>query len=253
MKISIAQFKSELGAVEENFKTAARLIEAAKNSDVILLPELWSTGYYPVPVENFADKDGERTKEFLCAAAEKFSVNIIGGSVIVDSGGKIFNRCMVANRRGELVASYDKAHLFSFAKEDDVFSAGDKISVVELDGIKCGLAICYDLRFPEFIRKIALAGAEILFIPAAWSLKRLTPRQVLTKARAIENQIFVAFANSSGKSEIVNPLGEVVAMSERGEEILSAEINLRERAEVIATMNLLGDRNLAVDFLEGIR
>lgn len=253
MKISIAQFKSELGAFEDNFQTAAKLIEAARNSDVILLPELWSTGYYPTPVEKFADKDGERTKEFLCAASEKFSVNIIGGSVIVDSGGKIFNRCMVANRRGEIVASYDKTHLFSFANEGDVFSAGDKISVVELDGVKCGLAICYDLRFPEFIRKIALAGAEIIFIPAAWSLKRLTPRQVLTKARAIENQIFVVFANSSGKSEIVNPLGEVVAIAERGEEILSAEINLRERAEVIATMNLLGDRNLAVDFLEGIR
>ena len=253
MKISIAQFKSELGAVEENFRTAARLIEAARNSDVILLPELWSTGYYPTPVENFADKDGERTKEFLCAASEKFSVNIIGGSVIVDSGGEIFNRCMVANRRGEIVASYDKTHLFSFANEGDVFSAGDKISVVELDGVKCGLAICYDLRFPEFIRKIALAGAEIIFIPAAWSLKRLTPRQVFTKARAIENQIFVVFANSSGKSEIVNPLGEVVAIAERGDEILSAEINLREREEVIATMNLLGDRNLAVDFLEGIR
>lgn len=251
MKISIAQFKSELGAVEENFRTAARLIEASKNSDVILLPELWSTGYYPAPVKNFADKDGERIKEFLCAAAEKFSVNIIGGSVIVDSGGEIFNRCMVANRRGEIVASYDKAHLFSFAKEDDVFSAGNKISVVELDGVKCGVAICYDLRFPEFIRKIALKGAEIIFIPAAWSLKRLTPRQILTKARAIENQIFVVFANSSGKSEIVNPLGEVVAVSERGEEILTAEINLRERAEVIATMNLLGDRNLAVDSLEG--
>ena len=247
MKISIAQFKSELGAVDENFSTASKLIEAAKNSDVILLPELWSTGYYPMPVEKFADVDGERTKNFLCAAAKKFSVNIIGGSVIVNSGGKIFNRCMVANRHGEIVASYDKTHLFSFAQEDKVFSAGDKISVVELDGVKCGLAICYDLRFPEFIRKISLAGAEIIFIPAAWSLKRLTPRQILTKARAIENQIFVVFANSSGKSEIVNPRGEVIAESGRGEEILTAEINLNERAEIIATMNLLADRNPNVD------
>ena len=111
----------------------------------------------------------------------------------------------------------------------------------------CGLAICYDLRFPEFIRKIALMGAEIIFIPAAWSLKRLTPRQILTKARAIENQIFVVFANSAGKSEVVNPRGEVVAESGRGEEILSAEINLHERAEVISAINLLGDRNLSVD------
>ena len=137
--------------------------------------------------------------------------------------------------------------MFSFAGEDKVFSAGDKISAFELDGVKCGVAICYDLRFPEFIRKIALAGAEIIFIPAAWSLKRLTPRQILTKARAIENQIFVAFANSSGKSEIINPLGESLAESGRGEEILSAEINLSDRAEIIRTMNLLGDRNLNVD------
>ena len=247
MKISITQFKSELGAIEENFSTAARLIAAAQSSDVIILPELWSTGYYPTPVENFADIDGERTKNFLCAAAKKISVNIIGGSVIVQSNGKIFNRCHVANRRGELIAVYDKTHLFSFAQENKVFSAGDKISCIELDGVKCGLAICYDLRFPEFIRKIALSGVEIIFIPAAWSLKRLTPRQILTKARAIENQVFVVFANSSGKSEIVNPRGEVIAESGRGEEILTTEINLNERAEVIAAMNLLADRNLNTD------
>ena len=247
MRVSIAQFKSTLAALDENFSTAARLIAATKNSDVIILPELWSTGYYPAPVKNFADVDGARTIDFLCAAAKKFSVNIIGGSVIVESGGKIFNRCLVANRRGELVASYDKTHLFSFAHEDDVFTAGDKISVVELDGVRCGLAICYDLRFPEFVRKIALAGAEIIFIPAAWSLKRLTPRQILTKARAIENQVFVVFANSSGISEVVNPRGEVVVESGRGEEILTAEIDLRERAEVISTMNLLADRNFRVD------
>ena len=92
-----------------------------------------------------------------------------------------------------------------------------------------------------------MAGAEIIFIPAAWSLKRLTPRQILTKARAIENQVFVVFANSSGISEVVNPRGEVVVESGRGEEILSAEIDLRERAEVISTMNLLADRNFRVD------
>lgn len=247
MRISILQFKSKLGAVEDNFSVASRLIAAAQDSDVMILPELWSTGYYPTPVEKFADKDGQRTREFLCAAAQKFSVNIIGGSVIVESGGKIFNRCHVASRRGELVATYDKTHLFSFAKEEEVFCAGDKISMVELDGVRCGLAICYDLRFPEFIRKIALAGAEIIFIPAAWSLKRLRPRQILTKARAIENQIFIVFANSSGKSEIINPLGETLAESECGEEILTAELNLRGREEIIKTMNLLADRNLNVD------
>lgn len=247
MKISIAQFKSELGNVEANFSTASKLIEAAQDSDVIILPELWSTGYYPTPVADFADNDGKRTAEFLCAAARKFNVNIIGGSVIVERDGAIYNRCLVANRQGKLAATYDKTHLFSFAKENDVFRAGDKIATVDLDGVRCGVAICYDLRFPEFMRRLVLAGAEIIFIPAAWSLKRLVPRQILTKARAIENQVFVVFANSSGKSEVVNPRGEVVAESGRGEEILTFEIDLNERAEVISTMNLLADRNLNVD------
>ena len=247
MKISIAQFKSKLGALDENFSTAERLIEAARNSDAILLPELWSTGYYPTPAENFADIDGRRTKTFLSTLAKKFSVNIIGGSTLVNDGGKLLNRCHVANRRGEIVAAYDKAHLFSFAGEEKVFTAGDKLSTVELDGVTCGLAICYDLRFPEFVRKLAVNGAEILFVPAAWSLKRLTPRRILTKARAIENQMFVAFANSAGFSEVIDPLGEVVAEVDTGEQILSAEINLSQRAEVVATMNLLADRNLHTD------
>jgi len=247
MKIAIAQFKSKLGAVDENFSTAEKLISAAQNSDVILLPELWSTGYYPTPVENFADADGRRTKQFLRELARNFSVNIIGGSVIVNDCGKIFNRCYVADRRGEIVAVYDKTHLFSFADEEKIFTAGDKISTVELDGVTCGLAICYDLRFPEFFRKLALAGTEIIFVPAAWSLKRLTPRQILTKARAIENQVFVVFANSSGKSEVINPRGEIVTEVDAGEKLLFAEINLSERVEVIATMNLLADRNLNVD------
>ena len=247
MKISILQFKSELGNVEKNFDTARKLINGAKSSDVIILPELWTTGYYPEPVENFADIDGKRTVEFICAASAKNNANIIGGSIIAQVDGKIFNRCIVANRHGEIISAYDKTHLFTFADEDKVFSAGKSFSTFELDGIKCGVAICYDLRFPEFIRKLALNGIEILFVPAAWSLKRLTPRQILTKARAIENQIFVVFANSAGKSEIINPLGEVIAESSIGEEILTADVDLNFRADVIRKMNLLADRNIFVD------
>ena len=247
MKISILQFKSELGNIDKNFETAQKLIDDAKNSDVIILPELWTTGYYPEPVENFADIDGKRTAEFICAAAVKNNVNIIGGSIIAQVDGKIFNRCIVSDRHGKIVATYDKTHLFTFADEGKVFTAGKNFSTFELDGVKCGVAICYDLRFPEFIRKLALNGIEILFVPAAWSLKRLTPRQILTKARAIENQIFVVFANSAGKSEIINPLGEVIAESNIGEEILTADIDLNFRADVIAKMNLLADRNVFVD------
>ena len=247
MKISVVQFKSQLGEVEKNFATAEKMIERVKNSDAIVLPELWTTGYYPTPVENFADKNCSRTKKFIGELAKKFSVNIVAGSVIAEDGGKIFNRSLIFNRQGELVNFYDKTHLFSFADEGKIFSAGNEIKTFDLDGAKCGIAICYDLRFPEFIRKIALTGIEILFCPAAWSLKRLFPRQILTKARAIEYQIFVAFANSAGKSEIVNPLGEIVSEVEVGVMILTADIDLNLRKKIISEMNLLADRNLLTD------
>ena len=249
MQITMAQFKSKLGEVEKNFELAENLIRCAKNSDVVVLPELWTTGYFPTPIEKFADKNSERTANFISKLSKELQINIVAGSVIAEVDGKFYNRCLVINRAGEIVATYDKAHLFTFAGEEKIFTAGDKIVTVEIDGVKCGLAICYDLRFPEFIRKIALQGAEILFIPAAWSLKRLTPRQILTKARAIEDQIFVVFVNSAGISEIINPLGEVIFESDTAEKIFNVEIDLESRKKFIATMNLLADRNLTVDNL----
>ena len=249
MRIDIAQFKSHLGEVDRNFEIAADFIKSAQNADVVVLPELWTTGYYPTPLENFAEKNGERTAEFICELAKKTNINIIGGSTIAEVDGKYYNRCLVANRAGEIVAVYDKTHLFSFADEQKVFNAGDKIVSVELDGVKCGLAICYDLRFPEFIRKITLQGAKILFVPSAWSLLRLVPRQILTKARAIENQIFVVFANSVGRSEIVNPLGVVIGEAGINSQNMSLSVDLDSGKEFIQAMNLLKDRNLAVDNL----
>lgn len=247
MQIAMAQFKSRLGEVEKNFEVAENFIRSAKNSDVVILPELWSTGYFPTPIENFADKNSERTADFISKLSEELNLNIVAGSVIAEVDGKFYNRCLVSNRRGEIIATYDKAHLFTFAGEEKIFTAGNKIITFKIDGVKCGIAICYDLRFPEFIRKIALQGVEVLFIPAAWSLKRLTPRQILTKARAIENQIFVVFVNSAGISEIVNSLGEIIFAADTEEKIFSASIELESRKKFIETMNLLADRNLTVD------
>lgn len=247
MKISILQFKSELGNVQKNFNKAKNFIELAKNSDVIILPELWTTGYYPQPIQNFAENNCDFTKNFISQLAKKFSVNIIAGSIIAKENDKIFNRSLIFNRKGEILNFYDKTHLFSYAGEEKIFSAGNEIKIFELDGVKCGIAICYDLRFPEFIRKICLQGIEILFCPAAWSLKRNFPRKILTAARAIENQIFVVFANSAGNSEILNPLGEIISAADIGDEILTADVDFDFRKKVIAKMNLFADRNLLTD------
>ena len=247
LKITMAQFKSHLGEVDRNFETAETFIRNASDTDIIVLPELWTTGYFPTPLENYADKYAQRTADFISKLSKELNINIVGGSVVAEVDGQFFNRCLVSNRAGEIVATYDKTHLFTFAGEDKVFSAGKEIVTVELDGVKCGLAICYDLRFPEFIRKMALEGAEILFVPSAWTLLRLVPRQILTKARAIENQFFVVFVNSVGRSEIINPLGVVLADMGINEQNFSLSIDLDSGKKFIETMNLLADRNLFVD------
>ncbi len=247
MKVAMAQFKSHLGEVDRNFEIAEAFIRRAQCADVVVLPELWSTGYFPTPLEGYADKNGERTTEFISELAKKMSLNIVGGSVAVEVDGKFYNRCIVANRAGEIVGAYDKTHLFTFAGEQKVFTPGEKIVTVELDGVTCGLCICYDLRFPEFIRKLALQGTKVLMVPSSWTLMRLVPRQILTKARAIENQIFVVFANSVGRSEVVNPLGVVIGEAGVNEQILTTKIDFETGKEFIAAMNLLADRNLAVD------
>ena len=129
---------------------------------------------------------------------------------------------------------------------------GDTITAFSLDGVKCGLIICYDLRFPECSRCLALEGMEVLFLPAAWPTVRLAHWQLLTSARAVENQVFVAAANGSGTfangielgghSALIDPWGKRLAEAGKGEEILAADFDLAERANIKASMDVLADR-----------
>ena len=243
-KVSILQFKPNFGDIDGNFQFVSGLIERAiKDSpDVIVLPELWSTGFYPKPVKDFADKNGHKAQHFLGKFASKYNINIIGGTIIVEDDNKFYNRCFIFSRQGKMIAAYDKIHLFSMSKENEVFSAGNEIPIFELDGVKCSVAICYDVRFPELIREAALNDIEVLFLPAAWPLKRLDHWQILIKARAIENQIFVVAANSAGYSAIINPWGEVLAEGNSEENIITSNIDLSIRSEIKNNMAVFADR-----------
>ena len=244
MKIKVLQFKPILGEVERNIKTVKEMMfnAVAESPDVIVLPELWSTGFYPEPIENFADKNGQNTCELLSAISKKYKINIVGGTTIVENDGQFYNRCFVFNRYGENIATYDKIHLFSMSGEDKVFTRGKNIPIFEIDGIKSSVAVCYDVRFPELIRKAALNDISILFLPAAWPLKRLSHWQILTRARAIENQIFIVAVNTAGHSAIIDPWGEVLAETEIGTEILDFDINFNVRADIKRRMAVFDDR-----------
>lgn len=254
MKVAVLQMQVALGQPAENIASLQRLAEKAMagRPDVLLLPELWHIGFYPRPMTDFADKDGEEIRQLLAGLAQKYQVNIVGGSAASLRDGQVFNTCYIFDRQGQLAASYDKAHLFSPSGEHLDFTAGDNLVTFTLDGVKCGVLICYDVRFPEAARKLALAGIQLLFIPSAWPLKRLMHWQTLIRARAIENQVFIAACNAAdldgseqqlaGHSTIIDPWGEILAEAGEGEEILQANLQLEIQQSIKESIHVFADR-----------
>lgn len=238
LKISLLQMHTGLGQPEENIAAFRRMAEPAlhEKPDVLVLPEMWNIGFFPRPVEDYADRDGEKTCALLSGFARENAVNIVGGSVArLDSAtGKIYNTCYVFDRTGQEIAAYDKVHLFSPGKENQVFAGGQKLCTFALEGHKCGLAICYDLRFGNFLSQIS-QDIEILFLPAAWPKLRQEHWDVLTRARAIEYQVFVAACNGAAKPEdkhplgghsaVYDPRGEALAKAGENEGIISSELD----------------------------
>lgn len=254
MKVSAIQLAIQFNDPEKNYTLVERkVIETIinDNPDVILLPEMWNVSFYPDNLEETADVEGKHTKEFLGRLAQTYGVNIVGGSVATKVAGIFYNTSYCFNREGKLIHTYHKVHLFSPSKEHETFEAGNELGVFELDGVKVGVATCYDLRFVEWIRMMALEGIEVLFVPAAWPHPRAFPWQTLQRARAIENQIFVVGLNSVGNTDslsfcghslILNPLGETLAEAKEEETVLSAELDLDSRKQIQEAINVFNDR-----------
>ncbi|MBP5291625.1 MAG: carbon-nitrogen family hydrolase [Lachnospiraceae bacterium] len=255
MKVTCIQMDMMFANPDENFKKAGILVSQAADdgADVVLLPETWNTGFFPREnLNELADKDGERTKAVFSDLARKKSVNIVAGSVANCKDGSVYNTAYVFDRQGECVAEYDKTHLFSPMDEDKFFTKGDHTCTFVLDGVRCALIICYDVRFPELTRTMTVKGVDILFMVSQWPLVRVPHLDALTKARAIENQMFVACCNSAGKagetvyggnSSITDPWGNVIAHAVGSEqEIISANCDMGILKDIRNSINVFRDR-----------
>ena len=254
MKICCIQMNMTLGCPDENFSHAAELVQqAAKGSpDVILLPETWNTGFYPQQgLKDMAQGAAERAKAEIGSLAKRHNVNIIAGSVSDMQDGNVYNTSLVFDRTGHCIASYSKTHLFSPMGENRHYSPGNSLCTFELDGIKAGLIICYDIRFPELIRSLALKGMDILFAVSQWPDVRIPHLHTLAAARAIENQTYVACCNSCGKagqtqyggrSVIINPLGETIAAAGANEEMLTGEADFSILPNIRSAIPVFCDR-----------
>lgn len=254
MKVACLQMDMLLAKPEENFSHAAELVKRAMEDkpDVLVLPETWNTGFFPREnLQALCDRDGSRARQVFGALAERYQVNIVAGSVSNVRDGRVYNTAMVFDRTGACIASYDKTHLFTPMGEDNYYTPGDRLCSFTLDGVKCGLIICYDVRFPELTRSLTLPGLDMLFVVSQWPKVRTFHLRSLTTARAIENQMFLVCCNScgtagqtvyGGNSAIIDPWGETVALAGETEEILTADCDLQILTNIRGSIPVFRDR-----------
>lgn len=231
-KITVAAIQmSSTPDKEENKAAAEALIRDAVSSgaELVALPELWSChGLDEVYKENAELVPGPTT-DFLSGLARELGVYVLGGSILEDAGSeKMYNTSTFFTPDGELAAVYRKIHLFDVKAPDREYlesaniAPGNEVVTVKAGSAILGLSVCYDVRFPELYRLLALRGAEILAVPAAFTLQTGKDHwEVLLRARAIENQAFVVAPAqwgqkadgrwTYGRSMILDPWGTVIA------------------------------------------
>ena len=260
MRASLLQIDVNEGeSVESRRRRVASLVREQAGADLVVLPELWTTGAfaYEVFAQEAEPLEGP-TYEAMAKAASDAGVWLHAGSIPErDPDGPLYNTSLLFSPSGDLAAAYRKIHRFGFDKGEAVLmAAGRELVTVRLPDTTLGVATCYDLRFPELFRSLVDAGAEILVVPAGWPERRRAHWTLLAQARAVENQAFVlacgtagthAGVPQAGHSIVVDPWGEVLAEAGSGEEILSVDIDPAKVATTREQFPALKDRVLGLE------
>ena len=250
--------------VADNLNVADGLARAAAadGAELIVLPEKWTAMGSDEQVRAAAETLEGPTVNWACALARELGVELVAGSFVekLEGTDKLANTSVHVDRRGELRAVYRKLHMFDVEvdgrsyRESDLEQAGSEIVLSHTDeGVELGMSICYDLRFPELYRILAVRGARVLTVPAAFTLATTRDHwETLLRARAIENQAFVIAANqigehpagmrSGGRSMIVDPWGLVLAQAPDEPTHIVAELDLERQREIRSALPSLANR-----------
>jgi deaminated glutathione amidase len=254
IRAACVQFSARAEKSENIALMAPLVAEAAgRGADVVLLPEKWNAWMDGPRLRPLAERlDGGETIDAMAGWARDHGVNLIGGSIaILTDDESVHNVSIAFDRTGERVAAYTKIHLFDVDvggfsyRESDGTAPGSELITAELDGVTVGLTVCYDLRFPELYRALAVdRGARILTIPSNFTLHTgMAHWEVLLRARAIENQAFVLATGqhgtpggldkpSYGHSMIIDPWGTVLAQAPDGDGVIVADLDLTTQESI---------------------
>ncbi len=266
IKIAALQMESVIGDIEANHKKVVSLLEQNLTEfcpNIIVLPEVWTVGWDCTEfIKSAEDFKNSETLELLKKLAKKYNCHILGGSFIEKDENEFFNTCPVISPEGKLIAKYQKNHLFSYygCNEGSYVKRGENPKLINILGIKIGLTICYDIRFPEIYRAYRKAGADLLVNMAAWPLGREKHWLSLTQARAVENQCFMVALTQTGTlsdgsknlghSLIYDFNGEILAEIIKKEGIITAEFDTKEMLDFRKKCRVLNDIHQNYEVIE---
>ena len=246
MRIASIQLNVVDRSKEKALEHASQMIRQCRGADLILLPELWNIGFMSFDrYRSEAETQEGPTLTLLRAMARELSCHLHTGSFVEKRGDRFYNSSFLLSPAGEILGCYQKIHLFTYqSQEADILTRGTSVTVIPTPLGKFGLATCYDLRFPEFFRKMLDQEAEFFLISSAWPYPRLEHWLLLNRTRALENLSYLISSNCVGinrgirfvgHSQVIDPTGQIIAGSGDEECIVWAEVNrqivLRVRAE----------------------
>lgn len=247
MKISIAMWQSNIrfGEPAENLSQLSIQAQIASQSqaDLLLLPELCLHGYHKSTIINSTEYHLPAILPHLSEIARKNHM-AMAGTFVEDEGDHRFNTLLLLDSSGNLLAKYRKTHLFKKLNEDKFFIPGNSLTIVDTDWGRIGLAVCYDLRFPEIFRSMMRQGAEGFLVCSEWPTARINHWKTLLQSRAIENQAWVAACNCTGisgqvefggASSVITPWGDITTAGDQ-EELLFASIHT-DQVQLIRSEN----------------
>lgn len=250
-KLSLVQYSPIWEDKSANTEKLKNILLQISGSDLIIFPEMTLTGFTMKAREFAEDLTGETNTFFSSVAKEKKCAIIYG--VIERGKKKNFNTLVHLNNQGNIITTYRKIHPFSYSSEDLFYGKGKNIVTAKVKGIKIGLSICYDLRFPELFRFYAKEKVHLIIDIANWPDTRIEHWRTLLKARAIENQCYVAGVNRvghdpklnyNGFTSLFDPMGKEIFAVENEEKIISAEIERSVVTEVRKKLPFLNDIRL---------
>ncbi len=228
--------------------------------DLICLPEMFNCPYDTKQFPAYAEPDKGETWQLLSELAGKHRIYVLGGSIPEIDEDRYYNTSYLFDREGREIGKHRKMHLFDvniaggqYFKESDILSAGDQVTVVNTEFGGIGIAICYDIRFPELLRLMVLKGADYIFIPAAFNMTTGPAHWEITfRARALDNQVYLFGTSSArntdagyhayGHSLVVSPWGEVLAELDEKEGSLVSTIDRGRIGEIREQLPLLKHR-----------